>query len=136
MSKYSKRDSPNDISIGEGLWVKFRDIDEGKEDAFQIDRFMDELSYFWKSIETECVAACCGIDAFCLWPEQIIKNTKHLNYENVVLELKLLRQNVIDAESKIVVSNSLNNYFNKMTFIEMLDHIVDVLENSEPEASS
>ncbi|AJD51710.1 hypothetical protein SAMN02744133_104255 [Thalassospira xiamenensis M-5 = DSM 17429] len=129
MPKYSKYNPTDDISIGKDLWIKFRNINEGRESAVHIDPFMDELADFWKSIETNCEAKCCGIDAFCFWPEEILKNTENLNYENAVSELKNLRQKIMEFESKVVVSDSLNNYFNKITFVELLDHIIDVLEN-------
>jgi len=116
-----------DISIGEGEWIKWRQIDATITKPYNIDPFLKGSATLWENLETECVAACCGIDAFALWPADITKACKDLDKavlkDSFVQVINQLQQ----IEDKIVVSRKLNNLFDKQVFIHLIKHLMGCL---------
>ena len=113
-----------DISIGQDKWIKWIELDPNNKDEFEIDPSLESTKPFWKNLETECVAECCGIDAFSFWPENIQKASKDFDTIGLKAQLVKLRDAVIQSNSKVVVSERLNNLFDKKVFVELVDHII------------
>jgi hypothetical protein len=61
----------DDISIGPDKWITFFDINGRQAGAVDLDPLILPMEEFWSLLETNCVAGCCGIDAFSVWPEDI-----------------------------------------------------------------
>jgi hypothetical protein len=62
----------NAIKIGEGQWIKHIDLSpEYYRNAEDIDQHFAKNENFWSQLESHCVAGCCGIDAFDLYPDEI-----------------------------------------------------------------
>ena len=121
---HMKEDHKNDISIGEGLWIKFIDTEGRCDSAYDIDETIEKVSDFWKATETQCVAGCCGIDAFDFWPEEIEKAAKQFNVEEILALFKGINDQLLSVEAGVFVSKRLNNYFDKKMFLELLKHII------------
>ncbi|MHA4847873.1 DUF6331 family protein [Flavitalea antarctica] len=116
-----------DISIGDGQWIKWREIDGANSNRYNVDTLLDGTAMLWKNLETECVAECCGIEAFALWPADIKKAAQNL--DSAVLKdcfIQLISK-VEQNENTIVVSRKLNNLFDKQVFIQMIKHIIGCL---------
>jgi len=113
----------NDIRIGDNEWIEFIELTSRYDQAYEIDALIASLSDLWKSLETLCLAECCGLDAFDFRPQAIRNATEGM--ESVFLETTL--KNVIfDIEklpAGVLVSKRLNNYIAKQTFIQLLNHI-------------
>lgn len=69
----------NDISIGKDKWITFIDLVDGQRDAIELDEILKPVEPFLNMLETECVAACCGVDAYSLWPDDIATAAKRLD---------------------------------------------------------
>ncbi len=119
-----------DISIGKDQWISFGDLGGNQANAFEIDQLMTSLLSMWKALETECVSACCGIDAYDLWKDDVLSNTAKLDYVELIKELSKLKTEVAELESEVLVSSTLNNYFSKTTFLQLLDHLLKVYKNA------
>jgi hypothetical protein len=100
----------DDISIGQERWIKWVQLDPDDKDLYYIDHLLEPLEPLWKNLETECVAACCGIGAFALWPEDIQIVSKHLNSKELKLHFLKMKNELLLIEQKIVVSKKLNIY--------------------------
>ena len=115
--------NPNDISIGKDEWIAFIDVIGRQDKAVSIDDMLAPLDLFWKALETECVAACCGIDAFALWPEDIRRASVVTDEKLLADALASLHQFVERSASGVFVSQRLNNYFDRQVLLRIIDHI-------------
>ncbi|MBN3772708.1 DUF6331 family protein [Burkholderia sp. Se-20378] len=113
----------NDISIGPNRWIEFGDLSGGQ---VAIDACLAEVMPLLDALETDCVAACCGIDAFGFWPDEIavaVATRDHDALARLVDDL-LSVQRAIDAlPSELVVSTRMNQYFRKAVVLELLAHL-------------
>jgi CelD/BcsL family acetyltransferase involved in cellulose biosynthesis len=49
---------------GAGAWVTAAPFVPRPEDVLDVDALLAEVDPLWRSLETICVAGCCGLDAF------------------------------------------------------------------------
>jgi hypothetical protein len=116
--------NPNDISIGQDKWITFVDIsDRPYEQAVSIDHLISSMESFWSALETYCVAGCCGIDAFSLWPEDIQAASRSQDEQAIASALASLREFVEKSSADTFVSSRLNNLFDKKVLLELIQHI-------------
>jgi hypothetical protein len=116
--------NPNDISIGQDKWITFVDIaNRPYERAESIDHLISPIEPFWSALETNCVAGCCGIDAFSLWPEDIEAASSSQERQAIVSALESLREFGESSSADTFVSSRLNNLFDKKVLIELIQHI-------------
>jgi hypothetical protein len=113
-----------DISIGQDKWIKWIELDPNDKDEFDIDPSLELTKQFWANLEINCVAGCCGIDAFSFWPEDIKQASKGFDKIALRAQLDQLKEDVIRSNIKIVVSERLNNLFDKRVLIELVNHII------------
>lgn len=127
----AQRPNPNDISIGKDAWITFSNLDGGQSCAVQIDSELASVMPLIESLETECVAECCGLDAFALWPEDIEKAMAKFNRHELstfAANIACAQQKIDELPSDIVVSIRLNQYLRKVVLLEVLAHIRAVVE--------
>lgn len=110
------------ISIGEDKYIQWEDLPPIHKEL-NIDFSIYEMNEFWKNLETECVAGCCGIDAFRFWPEDISRATSAVNKNELVENLFRLEREVGESDKQIIISYLLNAVFTKKTFLELIEHI-------------
>ena len=111
------------ISIGKGEWITFIDVDGRQGRAVPIDHLIAPMESFWAALETNCVAACCGIDAFSLWPENIRRAASTVVSKSLADNLASLRGFIEHSGADIFVSQRLNNYFDRQVLLQVIDHI-------------
>ncbi|SRR6266567_5323036 len=118
------RPNPNDLSIGPDKWIPFIDIsDRPYEQAVRIDHLISPMESFWSALETNCVAGCCGIDAFSLWPEDIEAASRAHEGQAIASALESLREFVEKSSADTFVSSRLNNIFDKQVLLALIQHI-------------
>ncbi|VWM13948.1 DUF6331 family protein [Burkholderia lata] len=116
----------NDISIGPDRWIEFGNLSGGQAQAVAIDPSLAEVMPLIDVLETNCVAECCGIDAFGFWPDEIeaAVATQDCDALARLVDDLLSVQRAIDAlPSELVVSTRMNQYFRKVVLLELLAHI-------------
>ena len=86
---------------------------------------------FFDKLEVECVRECCGIEAFSFMPEDIQKALVGLSAETVIIQLKAM-QTAIEEQwwNKTVSSTILNNNFDRKVFLQLLSHIIKIIEKN------
>ncbi|MBZ5796103.1 DUF6331 family protein [Burkholderia contaminans] len=116
----------DDICIGPDRWIEFGDLSGGQAQAVAIDPCLAEVMPLIDALETDCVAACCGIDAFGFWPDEIAVAVGARDRDALarLADDLLSAQRSIDAlPSDLVVSARMNQYFRKAVVLELLAHI-------------
>lgn len=129
----SRRPHENDISIGKDRWITFGDLNDGQERAVELDPLLACVMSFLDLLETECVAACCGIDAYGLWPDNIntaIASLSTPEKSRLILNLAQVQTEVENLPTDTVVSTRLNQYFRKRVFLEVLRHVRSVADET------
>jgi hypothetical protein len=132
-AQMSDRPHKNDISIGKDRWITAGDLGTGQTDAVEIDHHLATVMPFIEGLETECVAECCGIDAFGLWPDSIRKvlaNMGKADISKLIVGLTAAQNAIAQMPSDIVVSTRMNQYFRKEALLEILSHMRSVVENA------
>ena len=120
----------NDISIGQDHWITFIDVDVSGEAPTDIDHLIVPMWPFWKALETECVAECCGIDAFNLWPDGIRRATCEVGDPELMSKIIVLRAFVAGSGAESFISSRLNNLFPRNVLLEVLDHVAENVKNA------
>ncbi|WP_321895520.1 DUF6331 family protein [Burkholderia cepacia] len=116
----------NDIDIGPDRWIEFGDLSGGQAQAVAIDPCLAGVMSLIDALETDCVAECCGIDAFGFWPDEIAVAVSTLDRAALarLADDLLSVQRAIDAlPSDLVVSTRMNQFFRKAVLVELLAHI-------------
>ncbi|MDF3080336.1 DUF6331 family protein [Burkholderia sola] len=116
----------NDIGIGPDRWIACGDLAGGHAQAIDVDPHLAAVMPLIDALEIHCVAGCCGIDAFGLWPDDIAValDTWEPDAVTRLVDDLLSVQHAIEAlPSDIVVSMRINQYFRKTVMLELLAHI-------------
>jgi len=116
-----------DISIGKDQWIQWIELDS-ESFPTNIDSYLESTKPFWKLLETECVSACCGIDAFALWNQDIKNAQDQINNPRIIDEFEQLKTKIELIKTKSVSSTFLNNLFDKEVFNQLLNHIISNLK--------
>jgi Family of unknown function (DUF6331) len=119
----------DDISIGPDEWIAFVDINGRHAEAVDLDPMILPMGEFWASLETQCVAGCCGTDAFSFWPEDIERVRRQLPGALIHDQLVQLKHFVQDSRADVFVSHRLNQYFHRQVMTQLLDHLLEHLNN-------
>lgn len=125
------RPNSNDISIGKDEWLVFHDITHLSTDPVELDDALSPIRPFLDALETECVAECCGVDAYGFWQADIEQAVAQFNCEELLQSLKSVRQYAAETNSDLLVSHRMNNLFHRKTFLELIDHILKCVRHSQ-----
>lgn len=121
----------NDISIGKDRWITFVELDGQQTSAVELDEILKPIEPFLDSLETECVAACCGIDAYALWPEDIAGATKQSDIPNLSQAIDTVQKRITDTVGDSYVSHRMNNFFHRQTLVQLIDHIAHCVRHAD-----
>ena len=135
----AKKTYPKGISIGPDQEIELLEIDYNSSSVLELDEFhgsysndvlrnyasaKDPLGRFWNKTETACVVACCGIDAFGIWPEEIVEAIKDLDIRALVDQLESIKEKVWSSDAQIIGYHRLNYNFAKESFLGLLDYLI------------
>lgn len=120
------RPNRDDISIDKDKWITCIALDHTQA-ILDIDAFLEPTISFWKYLETNCVSACCGIEAFALWPEDIKHAKQQMNDLHIKQKFEKLKYDLLEQSETQLISSYLNNLFHKTVFIQLINHIVTYL---------
>ena len=103
------------------VWIEF---DQKTKSELEVDNLLNPTNELWTKLETVCEAACCGINAFNLWPDNIQKAIEDLDKDRLLQNLNDVRKTVMASKAEVVSSDKLNNLFHRKVFIQLLDHVI------------
>ena len=118
------------ILIGNNLFIEELSIDcSGK--LLDLDSYILPLNTFFDKLEVVCVRECCGIEAFSFMPEDIQKALAGLSAETVIIQLKAMQTTIEEQYwCKTLSSTILNNNFDRKVFLQLLDHVIKIIEKN------
>ncbi|VWB71475.1 hypothetical protein BLA13014_03245 [Burkholderia aenigmatica] len=121
----------NDISIGPDRWIEFGDLTGEQAQAVAIDPCLAGIMPLLDALETDCVAECCGIDAFVFWPDEIagaVGTRDRAALVQLADELLTVQCSIDALPSDLVVSTRMNQYFPKAVMLELLAHLLTTVD--------
>jgi hypothetical protein len=127
----SNKRHPDDVSIGKDEWIRFIDISGRTGDAKDLDPLIHPMEPFWRALEVNCVAECCGINAHSFWPQDIWNAVRTARDAELSQKLSKLRAHVDGLSSVCVRSAILNQYFDRRMFSQLLDHVIATANRME-----
>ena len=113
----------NAILLGTDTWIEHVDLTGRYELAVNVDLLLKELEPMWSALETECVAGCCGLDAFDFSPESIASASAKLDVAEICAKIGRLRSELAGIGAEVFVSQRLNNYADRVVFEALLAHL-------------
>lgn len=119
----------NRISIGKDLYIKSGPIPPDWDKSIPIDDILSPIQPFLSKFEVNCVAGCCGIDAYQFWPDDIIRALDS-DTNSLLHTLRDVRESLTELPDVLFMSERINYYFKKSVLIKLLDHIINVIESS------
>lgn len=121
---------PDDISVGKDRWIEFIELNDRRLAAVEIDEILNPIFPFLDLLENDCVAECCGIDAYTLWPDDVAEAARKLGSPDLALKIERIKKQIATMDGDAVVSHKINNYFHKGVFLQLIDHIASSIRNS------
>jgi len=120
-----------DIPIGEDEWISYTEVEGRTDNATDVDPLMGPVEGFIRSLETDCLTACCGINAFSFWPEDIKKSAQRCTDPELVKKLTIYKNQIDELSSECVRSSILCQIFDRKVLLKILDHIITILQTDE-----
>ena len=111
-----------DLSLGPDHWLTLAHVTYSESDTLSIDDLVAYTQPLWQQLETECIAGCCGLDAFDFWPEQIAQ-VSSLEREGLLQRLALVSSQLQQQPQQVLLSHTLNMLIQKDDFLRLLNHI-------------
>jgi hypothetical protein len=120
----------NDIPIGESRWIEFIELEGRYGEAISIDSLLVDIFPLLDVLEKNCVAECCGFNAFDFYPETICSVVFGMDDDVLINALGRAIVDVGRVETSVVVSSRMNNFADKRVFVALLRHIKSCIEKS------
>ncbi len=121
----------DDLIIGENEWINFIQHDWGNLEWHYIDTIIEPLLPLFDLLETECVAQCCGLDAFSFVRDDIITAASKLDIAALNKSINHAIDEIGQLPSDVLGSRHLNNGIDRSTMLSLLQHIRETIPNSQ-----
>lgn len=108
-------------------WVAF---DAQNCDAKYIDNLLNPFTDFIKQLETQCVAECCGIQAFAFYEEDIARAMKMEPVDGLLDKWNALVSAIEGMNDEVVASSQMNQLISRETFCVLLRHIENAIKKN------
>ena len=125
------RPQPDDLLIGENRWITYVQHDWANIKWYYIDEIIQPLSSLLERLQIDCVAECCGLDAFSFFPEDILGVTPEFERESTAELLTVAIAAVEQLTANALGSKLLNNAIDRETMLELLRHIRETVKPDE-----
>ena len=113
----------DDLIIGDDEWITFVQHDWANVEWFYVDDVLEPLSPLFKRLEIECVAECCGLDAFSFTRDDILAVASKLDISQLLRDLNQAINTIESLTSSVLGSEMLNNGIDRGTLLDLLGHI-------------
>ena len=128
--KIKKMQITKDISIGKDEWIKWIEFDAISIEPLEVDEILEPIKPFLKGLETECMAECCGIDAYSFWYEEIVQSSAELNKNELENHINIIINKLSSSNKEVVSSTILNQLINREVFIQLLEHVKEKIKST------
>ncbi len=113
----------NDITIGDERRIEWIDLTHRITEAIAVDPLLSSLEPLWQLLESNCVAGCCGIDAFDFHPDSVCAAMAQLDAAKQQQCLRVAIDEFSAIDGEVLVSHRLNFVADKTVFLELLSHL-------------
>lgn len=121
-----------DIRIGKNKWIKWVDFDSTRDHSlFDIDPLLKPTFGFWNQLETQCVAECCGIEAYTFEEDDIRLAAEKIDKAELIPNLVDVKAKIEGITEHTLISEKLNQLIHKSVFIQLLNHIITTIPSEE-----
>jgi len=123
---WDKQKHDNDIAIGNGAYILWKDWDWKNETIEYIDALLGDVEIMFDKLELACYRGCCGIEAFVFTPGEI-KKAGNESESNLQEKIDQIISTLNSTESVVIGMKNLNINIAKSVFIRLLHHIKNCL---------
>jgi hypothetical protein len=120
-----------DIPIGPDHWLEQPDLSGRYNSATNIDQVISGLEPLWETLETECVAECCGLTAFNFSPLGLAEAKKVLTPSTIIPALENAIAEIERLGVTTILCSRLNAISDTGVFLEFLHYLKQQLSRSE-----
>ena len=113
----------NDIKLDNNQVIEWFDFNPESDKNVDITYLTTPLVKFFKTLETECLSECCGIDAFDFSEENIKQNLCKFDKDKLIQNLLTILNDLEFQDTISVSSTDLNQLFHKKTFADLVSYI-------------
>jgi hypothetical protein len=114
----------SNIYLGNNKYIEWVDFDSTILKLLDLNDLREPLPKFWDYLEWNCVAACCGIEAFSFTETDILRATQYVDKADLLIELNSLKKIVLNCEEQVVMSTRLNQLFDRSVYVQLLNHLI------------
>lgn len=111
------------ILLSDDNRIVLPDLTGRHQQAVNVDDLLEAVFPLLQLIETECVAACCGFDAFDFSADTICAAARQLEPTEFNHALHDAIAKIASLETTVISSDYMNNLADKEAFITLLQHI-------------
>ena len=97
------------------------------KDNISVDVYLEMNKAFWQELQTVCVSACCGFDAFDFSEEKIKDVIINYDKAEIIENLALLLNEIERSNLKYVESDIFNERTKRSIFAERIKRIKKVV---------
>lgn len=119
----TKRNHKDDILIADGEWIEFISLEGRYDQAVEVDEHLAGLWPLIDRLETQCVAECCGFDAYDFTGDGIDEALLGLDCVQLHEACEQAKRDIEATGSGVVMSSKMNNLADRRVFIRLLDHL-------------
>lgn len=123
-------ENAKDISTGKDKWIKWIEFDAESTTPKDIDTLLEPTKGFWRYLEIECLAECCGIDAFSFCNEDIQNANDKAGIPNLEILFNEIIEEVKSLVDEVIVSRQLNQLMNRKMFLQLLEHLIQNIKST------
>jgi len=111
------------IDLGNDKTLVLTPIKINSQSIFSIDSSLEKLKHLLTQLESNCVAECCGIDAFNFTTTHLKEIKPHLNLEDIKLNIQVVEAELNQINAEIFISDRLNYSLHRKDFFKLLNHV-------------
>ena len=114
----------NDILIADGVWIEVMDLAGCYAQAHEVDPYLHGLWQLLARLETQCVASCCGFDAYDFSGAAVHAALDAPGADATAWRKALAEaMQAIAAAPEALVSSTMNNYVDRRALLQLLAHL-------------
>ena len=102
------------------------------QDLLWIEALSERVEGFLEKCEINCVAGCCGVDAYCFSAAIVRPAAMEVGAKELISDLRTLRSTLEASSKPTVVINSLNNLLDRQDVINFLIHLESLCAGNIP----
>ena len=119
------------IRIDTDAYIERSDITNRWEGAVKIDFLLAPATTFWQALEINCVAGCCGFNAFDFLPDKVVEASEVMDIDELRKTLAEVLHYLRKSPIEVLGSDTFNEYLQRDEWLELVRHIAWYVDRPE-----